>query len=306
MDFQRFPSLINTYKEKEIQRATEEDKVDGVWVVSEKLDGANFSFWCGGDEVRVASRNQWVDGTFYGCQPVIDKYVDLVANIYRATCKPEDTLAIFGELYGDGIQDRVKYGEKNFNFFEVQLNGTPLPHGMHMLIAEAGLPYIPILAAGDLQSALDFDENFKSHRTPEGVEGENPAEGIVIAPWEPRWLASGKRVIYKKKSEKFQEKKERKPKTPPVPLSDNDQCLLTVLLQYNTESRVYSVISKIGEITNKDFGRIMGLTTKDLLEEWAAVESGNLKTTAEDYKQVSRVLKKEVSDTVRSVFLKIV
>lgn len=302
MEFQRFPSIINSYKEKELERTRYEEKTDGVWVISEKLDGANFSFWCGDDEVRVASRNQWVDGTFYGCQPVIDKYLDIVANIYRAMCKPEDTLTIFGELFGKGIQDRINYGEKDFNFFEVQLNGTPLPHGMHMLLSEAGLPHIPVLAAGDLESALEFDENFQSRLTPEDFEGENAAEGIVIAPWEPRWLTSGKRIIYKKKSAKFQEKKERAPKVPPTPLSSHDHSLLEELLQYSTASRVHSVISKIGEITHKDFGKIMGLTTKDLLEEW----EGNLKECAEDYNAVSRELKKQVSTLVREVFVTLV
>ena len=68
MKFKSFTKLTNTHKSKSINdiRALGYDKE--LWVVTEKLDGANFSFWYNGTDFKVASRSRFVDGTFFNCQ----------------------------------------------------------------------------------------------------------------------------------------------------------------------------------------------------------------------------------------------
>ena len=43
-EFTKFPSLENTYRQKEIDKIVMMEIKDQ-WVVTEKVHGANFSFW---------------------------------------------------------------------------------------------------------------------------------------------------------------------------------------------------------------------------------------------------------------------
>ena len=88
LDFTKFPSLENTYRQKEIdkiQSMTIKDK----WVVTEKVHGANFSFWmteehlsvegiglCSAVVIKCAKRSGWIedDEKFFNYKPVLEKY----------------------------------------------------------------------------------------------------------------------------------------------------------------------------------------------------------------------------------------
>lgn len=63
MEFKKFSSLENTYRQNLIDKVQYEGKDGGAWIVTEKIHGANFSFWCDGIEVKTASRTQFVYGT---------------------------------------------------------------------------------------------------------------------------------------------------------------------------------------------------------------------------------------------------
>ena len=75
MQFTKYSSIENSYREKYINQIIEQGYANEEFVVSSKTDGANFSFIYDGKEVEVASRTQIVDGTFFNCQLVIDKYI---------------------------------------------------------------------------------------------------------------------------------------------------------------------------------------------------------------------------------------
>src|SRR3990167_3357307 len=185
MEFQKFSSLENTYRQNLIDKVQYEGKDGGLWIATEKLHGANFSFWCDGTEVKVASRTQFVDGTFFNCQAVINKYQDKVMSLWEVLSKTEDwtdlTLVIYGELFGGNIQKEV---------------------------------------------------------------------------------------------------------------------------EYDTEQRVCNVVSKFGHVTNKDFGKMLGLTVQDILEDFTRETEREPKVEAEDnWKQFNKLLSNEVGKTVRVEFL---
>jgi Rnl2 family RNA ligase len=121
MEFRKFNSLENTYRQNLIEKVLFEGKGKGEWIVSEKIHGANFSFWCDGNEVKVASRTQFVDGTFFNCQSVINKYHDGILKFHRERLEKGDLLVIYGELYGKSVQKEVDYGPKDFRAFDVRL-----------------------------------------------------------------------------------------------------------------------------------------------------------------------------------------
>ena len=308
MQFTKFSSLENSYRQNLIDKVQYEGKDVGEWVVTEKIHGANFSFWCDGTEVLTASRSQFVDGTFYNCQAVINRYQGQVMQLWLNESMGDDRaiVVLFGELFGGNIQKEVQYGEKDFRVFDVVVDGVPLNKAFAQeACTDVGLPFTPVLFTGSFKECLEINNTFQSTLTPEGYEGENISEGLVIEPVEPAWFANGSRVYFKNKTESFSEKN-RQPKEKQVfELSETESDLLNELLTYNTEQRVSNVISKIGQVTNKDFGRILGLTVQDILEDFTKDTERDVKVEAEDnWKQFHKLLSAEVGKTVREQFVK--
>lgn len=309
MDFKKFSSLENTYRQNLIDKVQYEGKDGGLWMATEKIHGANFSFWCDGTEVKVASRTQFVDGTFFNCQAVINKYQDRVMQLWEILSKTEDwtdlALVIYGELFGGNIQKEVEYGQKDFRAFDMRLNGLVQNKLKQRSMCEGiGIPNVPFISSGTFSECLALSNTFKSTLTPEGYEEENTSEGLVIEPVEPAWFANGNRIYFKNKTESFSEKKS-KPKNEVFELSEEESDLLNELLKYSTEQRVSNVISKIGQVTNKDFGKILGLTVQDILEEFSKDNDYDAKAHAEsNWKQFNKLLSAEVGKTVRSEFVK--
>lgn len=307
MEFKKFNSLENTYRQATIDKIVNNGLGDGRWVVTEKVHGANFSFWCDGNEVKVASRTQFVDGSFYRCTEVIERYKDKIMTLWGilSSVDPAVVVVVYGELYGKGVQKEVQYGEKDFIAFDITVSGTPLNKiNAHSYAHICEIPFVPILCEGTLEGCLQVSDNFRSYLTPKGYEGDNAAEGVVIEPVEPRYFGNGKRVYLKNKCAAFSEKKHREPKQVKV-LPYELQELLADMLCYNTTQRVDNVVSKIGEVTNKDFGKILGLTMQDMLEDFEYDMGKNPKDICGDnWKDFNHTLKGWVSKTVREVFLK--
>jgi len=306
MEFRKFSSLENTYRTNLLEKIQYEGKDGGLWIATEKLHGANFSFWCDGTEVKVASRTQFVDGTFYNCQAVINKYSDAVLNLFHILTGEHKEIIIYGELFGGNVQKEVEYGEKDFRAFDLVVDGSPVnKEKVYQLFSLLGtIPFVPVIHIGTFAECLALSNTFRSKLTPEGYEEDNTSEGLVIEPVEPNWFNNGSRIYFKNKTEGFSEKK-RKPKEHIVfELSDEESELMNELLTYNTTQRVSNVISKIGQVTNKDFGKILGLTTQDLLEEFTKETEQDPKLIAEDnWKAFLKLLQAEVGKEVRSQFV---
>ena len=306
MEFKKFSSLENTYRQNLIDKVQYEGKDGGDWIVTEKIHGANFSFWCDGEVVKVASRSQFVDGTFYGCQSVIDRYSPLVLEYHQQRLPVGSTLVIFGELFGQGVQKEVEYGHKDFRAFDVVISDTVQRKDSAIACCEQiGIPFSPVIFTGSFKECMEICNTFQSLLTPDGYEGDNFAEGLVIEPVEPRWFNTGSRVYFKNKTPAFSEKKS-KPKDKQVfDLSDSDCQVMDTLLEYNTPQRVANVLSKFGQVESKDFGKILGLMLQDMLEDFTKETELDAKSEVGDnWKQFLKVLNSKVQPVVREVFLK--
>lgn len=307
MEFKKFSSLENTYRQNLIDKVHYEGKDGGLWMVTEKIHGANFSFWCDGKEVKTASRTQFVDGTFYNCQAVINRYSQGVLETWASVCKEGDVLTIYGELFGGNVQKEVQYGEKDFKGFDVAINGEIQEKSTAFsIIRFASICTVPVLRTGTFAECMSLPNTFKSWLTPKGFEGENISEGLVIEPVVPQYFNNGSRVYFKNKTAGFSEKNSTPKEKKVFALSEEESELMNEVLEYNTTQRVSNVLSKFGEVTNKDFGKILGLTMQDLLEEFSKETEKNPKLIAEDnWKDFSKLLQAEVSKTVREQFVKL-
>lgn len=313
MEFIKYNSIENTYREAFVNKVEREGLSGGEWQVTTKIDGANFSFWCDGEQVKIAKRSGFIDAgeNFYGCWEIYAQYQQNILDMYSKLCSEGDVMVVYGELFGKGILNRVDYGDgKYFAAFDIRINGALLRadevfHHCYTF----GIPHAPVLYTGlSLEVALASPVDTRDPINPE-AEGDNVTEGVVIKPVDPKHISNGSRVIFKKKSKKFLEKesKPNKNKDKDKSLNEGQQKYLSVLSEYVTESRLKSLLSKFGEVTQKDFGKLMGLYTVDVLEDYQKDYSDNPKeTTGDDWKGINKALQNEVSMLIRKNFVNII
>ena len=141
----------------------------------------------------------------------------------------------------------------------------------------------------------------------------NITEGLVIKPNEPLRFGDGSRVMVKSKNDKFKEKTKKEPKEPKeiIPMNELELKYFECYREFITESRVMSVISKIGKVNTKAFGMILGMYMKDLYNDFDK-EYGDEVKKLEDTLSVNefnlakakKELAKEVAEAIRPIFLK--
>lgn len=236
---------------------------------------------------------------------------------------------VFGEFAGGGIQKGVDYGEKDFYVFDIIINtesgdNTYLTdYEMQDFCNEFGFKMAPMLGRGTFDALImipnDLDSVLAAYNATASEDlveanncvfdanaiGDNTAEGYVLKPCFPKWLPNGTRVAIKCKNSKFSEKKKSdKPIKTKVELSEADNKLVGILACYVTPNRVNNVISKIGEIGPKDFGKVMGLTVQDILEETS--REGIVLTSSDNPNLVKKELVRMVQDVLRPAWIELV
>lgn len=310
MEFRKFSSLENTNKQRTLFAIVEQN-IQGPWVITEKIDGANFSFYTDGETVRVASRTQFVDGEFFGCQEVIDRYADRV-KAFHTFGQRKGTLIVHGELYGPKINRRINYGAKDFVAFDLVF----IPESGEVVhckkdMAERlcnfyGIPFVPIIAeTNTVDGALQVEKSFRSILTPADFEGDNFAEGVVIEPVLPQYFANGNRVYLKNRSAEFEETASiPKQKNAAIVLPEQVQRVVDEVSQYLTENRVHNMVSKIGEVGGKDFGKLLSLVITDALVDYAKDKEVELSELIGDSEKIfNKSLSKIAVLPVRKVFM---
>lgn len=140
---------------------------------------------------------------------------------------------------------------------------------------------------------------------------DNIREGNVLKPLLPHYLKCGSRVIIKHKNEVFKErhdKKSRGPRTPKeeVKLGPELVNLLNTLETFITKPRLNNVISKIGEITSKDFGKILNDMTEDVLVDFKKEEEELIPLLESDFTLISKTLKGNIAQFIKPQFLNLI
>ena len=286
LEFKKYSSIENSFSREFMEHVVAEMPQDLEYVVQEKVHGANTSFLCDGETVRFAKRTSMLeDGEqFY------------------------DYGEMFGGLYPhDGVKARQKVGliqrgvcytpDHEFYGFDIYLfteeGGRFLPvDEVNELFETYSFFYAKTLFRGTLTECLKQPNAFQSKIAEwlglPAIE-DNICEGIVIRPVTPMYLRNGSRVLIKSKNERFAERKSAKRRTKlfvePVPYSEELKALIVEGETYVTENRLANVVSHIGEVHfPKDFGKVMGLFSKDVLEDFLK-EHGNLYAALEKSEQ---------------------
>ena len=323
-EFTKFPSLENTYRQKEIDKIVMMEIKDQ-WVVTEKVHGANFSFWVYKNvetkeiDIKCAKRSGWIeeDEKFFNYKPVLEKYRPMLEKLRGDVL---DNFVIYGELFGGNIQNGMCYSlEQDFVAFDMRWINEDGSLGwaldkltMLTLKDDYNLPVTPLIGVYDtFEEALAVEESFTSkliRQDFDGKEEHKETEGIVIEPNNAVYEPNGSRVYLKKKTKRFLEKGGKpdiKHKVPML-LQESVQLKLDEALLFLNNNRFDSVVSKIGEVSIKDIGKVMGLLTQDIVVDMEKdlEQSVDLWFETKGEKQLfMKNLQKVVQDFVKPILL---
>lgn len=297
MIFKTYNSIENAYQARVIDQIRIQGFGDEVFIVQEKVHGANFSFFTDGKEIKIAKRTDFIkeDEKFYNAHHMLEQYCEKVIGLFqkvKAIFPETETVVIYGELFGGGykhkdiepvkgavkVQKGVEYAPQNeFYAFDIKLNGiTYLDTDLsNEIFKETGFFYAKIIFQGTLEEALRFPNAFESKipgwlGLPE-IE-DNMCEGTIVKTLKTKYFGNGSRVILKNKNEKWTEKSKmvRKDRTAQkeVHFSETAHEIWNEIQQYATANRLHAVTSKIGEFEPKIMGKVIGLFAQDILEDF--------------------------------------
>jgi Rnl2 family RNA ligase len=316
MKFLKFPSLINSYQDKIVNQVQMLGITD--WTLTEKIHGANMGLYCDGTIVRPASRNALVDGTFFKCEPVINKYTESIEHLYKVLNSP-DYIIVYGEYFGGLYEGKsevhAKKVQKGIDYTPdndfMAFNVLAINNGIHtwvdtaslkILLGNLPLKTVPILHTGSLSSCLNYDHEYNTTIPASyGLQEQevNVCEGNVIMPSSGSdYMGNdGKFRGFKHKNSLWSEKSAA-PKEEFVVSAELD-AQLNELLLYATDNRFQNVLSKEGEFNPKMIGKYIGLMLKDIYEEYLVED--NLLPEAKLNKKYLTV---RLTQAVRNIILK--
>ena len=337
LEFKKYNSIENSFDRKFMEKVMVEMPADLEYVVQEKVHGANTSFLCDGNEVKFAKRTSVLaeDENFYEYAELLETYKDRVLSLFgrvKARYPEISHISVFGEMFGGRyphsdvkashgctlIQKGVFYApEHEFYAFDIYLfegeNSRFLPvEETNELFEAEGFFYAKTLFRGTLAECLKYPNAFESKIAEwlglPAIE-DNICEGVVIRPVVPMYFRNGSRVLIKNKNERFAEKKSVKTRNKlfaePVPYSEALKTLLIEAEVYVTENRLTNVVSHIGEVQfPKDFGKVMGLFSKDVLDDFLK-EYGSAYTALDkcEQKSLNKALNKLCTTLVKRVYM---
>ncbi|WP_027386695.1 RNA ligase, Rnl2 family [Chryseobacterium gregarium] len=329
MIFKTYNTIENAYQARVIDQIRLQGFGDEVFIVQEKVHGANLSFFTDGKEIKMAKRTAFIeqDEKFYNAHDILERYRKNVIHIFekvKAVYPDMETVVIYGELFGGGykhkevapvkdaikVQKGIEYAPYNeFYGFDIKLNGTTYLDTdlANQIFEETGFFYAKVLFQGTLEEALKFPNAFDSKipawlGLPE-IE-DNRCEGTIIKTLKTRYFGNGARVIVKNKNEKWTEKskmvKKDRPTRKDVHFSGKAQEIWEEIRNYVTVNRLNNVVSKTGEFEPEMVGKIIGLFAQDILEDFekdfpeafAAIEK-------EEQKRINKKLNSLVIDLVK-------
>lgn len=330
MIFKTYNSMENAYQARVIEQIRIQGFGDEVFIVQEKVHGANFSFFTDGKEIRIAKRTAFIgeEEKFFNARQVLERYREKVIKAFgkvKDLYPDVETVVIYGELFGGGykhkdvepvqdaiqVQKGIEYAPHNeFYAFDIKLNGTTYldTEIINGIFEETGFFYARTLFQGTLEEALDFPNTFDS-KIPAWLglpEMEhNKCEGTIVKTLKTRYFGNGSRVILKNKNEKWIEKskvvrKQEKKVQKQIRFSEKAERIWEELEQYATVNRLNNVVSKTGEFEPKMAGKVIGLFARDILEDFGKdfpEAFGSIEK--EEQKRINKKLNALVIDVVK-------
>ena len=338
--FYKYPEIENSYQQGFIDRIKSDGFGDMPYIVMEKVHGSNsqVTYNLIDKTFTLGTRNNVLsdEEKFYNLQtcvePFKEKIIKLADKLYKDLSFYGQRLVsvtVFGEICGGSyphkevsldktavkVQKGVFYSPSNqWLAFDVGyiVAGSDcmyfLPGSLFVsACCNAGIPIVPILASVEtLDDALAFsncEESLVYERYGLPKLEENIMEGIVIRPLMCDIWFGHNRLVLKSKNDKFKEKWKTPKDTVPVELPEKVKQAIEEISQYININRVHNVISKIGEVTVKDVGKVIMLTSQDVLNDYRKDYDTLDFIEKKDEKMVTKHMNGEIAKCVRDVIV---
>ncbi len=229
----------------------------------------------------------------------------------RGIINDAETIVIYGELAGQGVQREVQYGEKAFFAYDIFFPETGKWCDWDDCVdafKHVEMLYTNELSRGTLTEQLERDPMFRSTHTPADFDGENVAEGFVVKQLRnEQKLHNGSRAVLKVKNEKFKERKLKAGKVPrpKLVLTPEQEELHMQFSLYLTSNRLSNVMSKIGTVNGKQFGMVVGKLIQDAKNEFERDEQDEVAIDKEMWQVLKNPLSNLANELVREHWIKI-
>lgn len=325
MQFKKYPSITNSYDKRYLAKLKEYGLDKETYCVTEKVHGANFAIYYGGNEFRIASRNRFLadDANFFGCQKLLPELKEKIAYLYKGSSEINQ-IVIYGELCGGTynhpdvkkvanvkkVQGHIWYHPDNiFYVFDIKIDGKYIKEDEFWIVCKSvNFLFAESLFTGSLEECLAYNNTYQTtipakFSLPK-IEN-NICEGNVIKPITPLFFPNGERVMLKNKNEKFAETKKIKDPAKKVELSPCAKVLLIYLIAHVTQNRLDNVISKLGDVTIKDFSLVMKEFSHDIIKNFMQTAENDMQFLDEaEQKILRKTMNKYASGLVREYFTK--
>jgi len=305
-----------------------------LFIVTEKIDGANLSFivFDNREDIEIAKRSGVVpkNDRFYDAKQMLNIYEKWLRCIYQKIKQiygKLEQIQIYGEHFGwyydwkkekwnCRINHRVSYipftdyivfdigyiekGDVNMKYIEWDV--------LKKIVSECWLKHVPEIYRWTLEEVLKVSNKFKT-LIPQIYWLEeinnNIAEGIVIKTLKDLRMWKNNRIIIKSKNDEFKEKWKIKKIHKEMNLTELQKKYLYELSKFIEENRIISVISKwlinIDELKNKstkEIGKLKWLLIKDALEDLIKENS--------EYERLDKKDKKIIQKNIQLIVDKII
>ena len=255
--FVKFPSIRENWVDHCISNP---EFQNGDFAVTEKIDGANLQFYFDKSQpMRVGKRSGFIKpkADFFNVWGILATRKEELKRLSNYASEQNLVLRVYGELYGQEVIKRIDYqtpGE--ICFFQAEVNNVRLSYAeMLKLFEELQVEHlmVPLLGKYSIKDALQLPVIFPSKLNP----AEN-AEGFVISGWKSTFTErAGKPVppfLLKMKNPDFAD----------VEGGTGTNPEYVPIVGYINRNRIYSVMSKTGNFTDK---RLIGEYVDQTMQE---------------------------------------
>lgn len=310
MKFEKFQSLLNENPKEMSWLMAQPELMNAIWVMTEKLHGANYSIDISADKVVRGKRTSLLDegANFFNDQRFMTpEYTQQLQERAAGLFDNFKTIRVRGEIFGGDIVEGIKAVQKEVRYesdisFRAFAIDVELPDGsvaplawptVCHVCATLGIQVVPVLAIGKFS---ELYAQFQEQPTTIGNSGDI-MEGVVLRCDDEE----GQRVMFvKRRNKEFLEKKSVKVAGGPDKYAEYANLLPTVgkVREYLTVQRVSNVCSHEGWNSFKEFGLIAKAVWEDAVAEYLRDTGVNL-AALDDAKVIKKMCSTPLTKAIK-------
>lgn len=213
------------------------------------------------------------------------------------------TVIVFGEAYGGKQQGQsARYGKVlKFVAFDVKVSDHWLDVPNAQQVAERlGLEFVHWKKISTDLTALDVERDAPSEQARRnGVEGDQPREGVVLRPLREFRDNSGERIIAKHKRAEERETKTVREVGDPAKLAVLEAAD-AIAAEWVTPTRLEHVLDKLGDVGIQDMPKVIAAVVEDVTREGAGEFVDSKEARKAIGSMAARLFKQRLQDALRT------